>query len=142
MAKNKVLVVDDEPGVRFGIRDFLEQHGYEVEEAESCREAQRLFRTSRPDIVIADYMMSDGTALDLVSGLPTDRRPRVAIVLSGFDSVDDIQRTLQAGFDAHLAKPTPLDVLREVIAQGLRRSASGVRLAQFAIAPKASPAKP
>jgi len=36
MGRNKVLVVDDEPGVRFGIRDFLEQQGYEIEEAESC----------------------------------------------------------------------------------------------------------
>ena len=36
MSRNKVLVVDDESGVRFGIRDFLEQHGYEIEEAESC----------------------------------------------------------------------------------------------------------
>src|SRR5918997_1631470 len=65
MSRNKILVVDDESGVRFGIRDFLEQHGYEIEEAESCQDAQHLFRTSRPDIVIADYMMPDGTALDL-----------------------------------------------------------------------------
>jgi len=34
MSRNKVLVVDDESGVRFGIRDFLEQHGYEIEEAD------------------------------------------------------------------------------------------------------------
>ena len=66
MARNKVLVVDDESGVRFGIRDFLEQHGYEIEEAESCEDAQHLFRNSRPDIVVADYMLPDGTALDLL----------------------------------------------------------------------------
>ena len=69
MSRNKVLVVDDESGVRFGIRDFLEQHGYEIEEAESCQDAQHIFRTSRPDIVIADYMMPDGTALDLLPRL-------------------------------------------------------------------------
>ena len=62
MSRNKVLVVDDESGIRFGIRDFLEQHGYEIEEAESCDDAQQLFRNSRPDIVIADYMLPDGTA--------------------------------------------------------------------------------
>ena len=69
MSRNKVLVVDDESGVRFGIRDFLEQHGYEIEEADSCEDAQHLFRTSRPDIVIADYMLPDGTALDLLPRL-------------------------------------------------------------------------
>jgi DNA-binding response OmpR family regulator len=69
MAKNKVLVIDDEPGVRFGIRDFLEQQGYEIQEADSCEDAQHLFRTIRPDIVIADYMLPDGTALDLLPRL-------------------------------------------------------------------------
>jgi len=64
MSRNRILIVDDEPGVRFGIRDFLELQGYEIEEAESCRDAQHIFRTSRPDIVIADYMLPDGTALD------------------------------------------------------------------------------
>ena len=71
------------------------------------------------------------------------RRPRVAVVMSGFDSVDDIERTLQAGFDAHLTKPTPLEVLRQVISEGLsRRQPSGVRLAQVApAAPKPRRAK-
>ena len=33
MEKPRVLVVDDEAGIRFGIRDFLESHGYEVQES-------------------------------------------------------------------------------------------------------------
>ncbi len=40
MAENKVLIVDDEPGTRFGIRDFLESHQYQVKEAGDCREAE------------------------------------------------------------------------------------------------------
>src|SRR6266849_3055070 len=69
MARNRILVVDDEPGLRFGIRDFLELQGYDVDEAESCQNAQQIFRTARPDIVIADYMLPDGTALDLLPRL-------------------------------------------------------------------------
>ena len=61
MAKNRILIVDDEPSVRFGIRDFLELQGYEIEEAETCKEARQIFNTSRPDVVIADYMLPDGT---------------------------------------------------------------------------------
>ena len=37
MSRNKVLVVDDESGVRFGIRDFLEQHGYVEVIDNTCR---------------------------------------------------------------------------------------------------------
>ena len=44
MARNKILVVDDEAGLRFGVRDFLELQGYEIDEAETCRDAQQPFR--------------------------------------------------------------------------------------------------
>ena len=44
MAKEKVLVADDEAGARFSIRDFLELQGYEVDEADSCRKTLRSFR--------------------------------------------------------------------------------------------------
>jgi DNA-binding response OmpR family regulator len=37
MTTEKILVVDDEVGIRFGIRDFLESQGYEVDEADSCQ---------------------------------------------------------------------------------------------------------
>ena len=40
----KVLIVDDEPGIRFGVRDFLESEGFEVEEADSTAAAERLVR--------------------------------------------------------------------------------------------------
>ena len=69
MARNLILIVDDEPAVRFGIREFLELHGYQIAEAESCQEARHIFSTARPDIVIADYMLPDGTALDLLHRL-------------------------------------------------------------------------
>ena len=36
MAKPKVLVVDDDPAIRFAVRDFLELNGYEVDSAETC----------------------------------------------------------------------------------------------------------
>jgi DNA-binding response OmpR family regulator len=69
MARNRILIVDDEPAVRFGIREFLELHGYQIAEAASCQDARHIFSTARPDIVIADYMLPDGTALDLLQPL-------------------------------------------------------------------------
>ena len=96
MSRNKVLVVDDESGVRFGIRDYLEQHGYEIEEADSCQDAQHLFRTSRPDIVIADYMLPDGTALDLLPRLKEiDSQIPLLVLTRG--SIDLAVRAIKEG---------------------------------------------
>ena len=59
----KVLIVDDEPGIRFGVRDFLESEGFEVEEADSTAAAERLVREYHPDALVLDHMLPDGTAL-------------------------------------------------------------------------------
>jgi DNA-binding NtrC family response regulator len=121
MARNKVLVVDDESGVRFGIRDFLEQQGYEIEEAESCEDAQHLFRTSRPDIVIADYMMPDGTALDLIPRLKEIDSDIPLLVLTAHGSIDLAVRAIKEGAEQFLTKPLELPTLQVILQRLLQK---------------------
>jgi len=63
MASTRILIVEDEKGIRFAVRSFLEAKGYEVEEADDCRSAEQLFLQSPPDAVISDYVLADGNAL-------------------------------------------------------------------------------
>jgi DNA-binding NtrC family response regulator len=121
MSRNKVLVVDDESGVRFGIRDFLEQHGYELEEAESCRDAQHIFRTSRPDIVIADYMLPDGTALDLLPRLKEIDAQIPLLVLTAHGSIDLAVRAIKEGAEQFLTKPLELPTLLVILQRLLQK---------------------
>src|SRR5678816_3114435 len=121
MGRNKVLVVDDEPGVRFGIRDFLEQQGYEIEEAESCDDAQHLFRMSRPDIVIADYMLPDGTALDLLPRLKEIDSDIPLLVLTAHGSIDLAVRAIKEGAEQFLTKPLELPTLLVILQRLLQK---------------------
>jgi DNA-binding NtrC family response regulator len=121
MARNKVLVIDDESGVRFGIRDFLEQHGYEIEEAESCQDAQHLFRTSRPDIVIADYMLPDGTALDLLPRLKEINSEIPLLILTAHGSIDLAVRAIKEGAEQFLTKPLELPALQVILRRLLEK---------------------
>src|SRR5262245_34882918 len=121
MSRNKVLVVDDESGVRFGIRDFLEQHGYEIEEAESCHDAQHIFRTSRPDIVIADYMLPDGTALDLLPRLKEIDAGIPLLVLTAHGSIDLAVRAIKEGAEQFLTKPLELPTLLVILQRLLQK---------------------
>ncbi|HEX3185210.1 MAG TPA: sigma-54 dependent transcriptional regulator [Pyrinomonadaceae bacterium] len=121
MSRNKVLVVDDESAVRFGIRDFLEQHGYEIDEAESCQDAQHLFRTSRPDIVIADYMMPDGTALDLLPRLKEIDAQIPLLVLTAHGSIDLAVRAIKEGAEQFLTKPLELPTLLVILQRLLQK---------------------
>src|SRR5678810_64154 len=115
MSRNKVLVVDDESAVRFGIHEFFEQHGYEIEDAESCQNAQHLFRTSRPDIVIADYMLPDGTALDLLPRLKEIDSDIPLLVLTAHGSIDLAVRAIKEGAEQFLTKPLELPTLQVIL---------------------------
>ena len=121
MAKNKVLVIDDEHGVRFGIRDFLEQQGYEIQEADSCEDAQHLFRTIRPDIVIADYMLPDGTALDLLPRLKEIDSDIPLLVLTAHGSIDLAVRAIKEGAEQFLTKPLELPALAVILTRLLQK---------------------
>ena len=125
----KVLVVDDDEDHCLMLELALECVGYEVALAHSYEDAVALLRTTDVDALICDLTLADGTALDVLRAAGA-RRPRVAVVLSGFDSEEDRERSLAAGFDAHLVKPTSIDELGQVIENGLRRRRSGIRLAK------------
>ncbi|MEP6635441.1 MAG: sigma-54 dependent transcriptional regulator [Acidobacteriota bacterium] len=115
MGRNRILIVDDEPGVRFGIRDFLELQGYEIDEAETCRDAQDLFRTSRPDVVIADYMLPDGTALDLLPRLKEINPDTPLLILTAHGSIDLAVRAIKEGAEQFLTKPLELPALTMIL---------------------------
>lgn len=119
-----VLVVDDDEDHVMMLEASFEAAGFQVIAASSFTEAHAKLRSEHVDALVADLTLGDGSALDLLVGL--ERRPRVAVVLSGFDRPEDFDRSRAAGFDAHLVKPTSFDRLAGLINEGLHRP-SGVR---------------
>jgi DNA-binding NtrC family response regulator len=111
MARNKILVVDDEAGVRFGIRDFLEASGYNVAEAESCQAAIEIFQVARPDAAIIDYLLADGNALELLPRLKGIYPEIPLVILTAHGSIDLAVQAVKEGAEQFLTKPVELPVL-------------------------------
>jgi DNA-binding NtrC family response regulator len=111
VARNKILLVDDEAGVRFGVRDFLESNGYEVEEADSCQAALDVFQVVRPDAVIIDYELPDGNALELLPRLKRIDRGTPLVILTAYGSIDLAVRAVKEGAEQFLTKPVELPAL-------------------------------
>lgn len=111
MERNKILIVDDEAGVRFSIREFLRLHGYGVDEAETCREAIRVVRSSNPDAIISDFLLPDGDALELLPRLKYTGFKIPFIVLTGHGSIDLAVQLIKAGAEQFLTKPVELPTL-------------------------------
>ncbi len=119
MARDKVLVVEDEPVIRFGVRDFLESRGFDVEEAATIEQARSAFRRSRPDAMVLDYLLPDGNALDLIEELH-EADPLVPIVvLTGHGSIDLAVRAIKEGAENFLTKPVELPALAILLERAL-----------------------
>ena len=115
MSGVKLLVVDDEAAIRFGMRDFLSTHGFEVAEAASCEEAVAAFRRGVPDLAIVDFRLPDGTALELLPRL-RELAPDVPIaILTAHGSIDLAVRAVKEGADQFLTKPVELASLLVVV---------------------------
>ena len=115
MSRTRILVIDDEAAIRFGIRDFLTTNGYEVVEAETCRAAEESFRNARPDLVILDHLLPDGDALDLLPRLRAIDASTPVVVLTGHGSIDLAVRAVKEGAEQFLAKPVELGSLLVIL---------------------------
>ena len=116
---HRVLIVDDEDGIRFALRDFLESSGFAVEEAGSCAEAEKVFRASRPDAALLDFRLPDGNALDLIPKLKAQDSTVPVIVLTAHASIDLAVRAIQQGAEQFLTKPVELPALLVILQRAL-----------------------
>lgn len=114
MAKERVLLVDDEAGIRFPVREFLEAHGYQVLEAESCTEAEHLFRTAHPDAAVLDYLLPDGNAIQLMERLRCQVEIPI-VILTAHGSIDLAVQAIKLGAEHFLTKPVHLEALVAVL---------------------------
>ena len=138
----KILIVDDEPGIRFGVRDFLEREGLDVEEADTCAAAEKAVREFHPDAMVLDHMLPDGTALELLPKIREIDSTLPVVVLTGHATIDLAVRAVKEGADQFLAKPVELPALLVMLRRLLesqrekRRQAAGrARQAREAIDP-------
>lgn len=101
----RVLIVDDHPAVRFGLRLLLEREGLIVAGEADCLEAARQLATSsRPDLVIVDLSLGDEDGLDLLAELGRDQPGLALLVYSMHEDAEHIQRALGAGARGYFAK--------------------------------------
>jgi DNA-binding response OmpR family regulator len=124
MLRPTVLVVDDDEDNVQILEAALESSGFDVRMARSCAEARDLLAATPVDALVTDFALGDGDALELMAALGA-RRPRVAVLVTGYGSSEDQERSRAAGFDAHLVKPIALDELEAVLRQNLEREQVG-----------------
>ncbi|EJB8385023.1 TPA: sigma-54-dependent Fis family transcriptional regulator [Pseudomonas aeruginosa] len=115
MARTRILIVDDEDSIRFGMRGFLESRGYGVVDADSCQRARELFQASPPDVAVIDYRLHDGSALDLLRDFRRLEPDVPVIVLTAYGSIDLAVQAIKEGAEQFLTKPIEMPALHAIL---------------------------
>ena len=121
--KTKILVIDDDPGIRRGLALTLKAEGYRVTEAENGRVGLELASDESPDLVLCDVSMPEMDGYEVVERLR--RIPALAstpfIFLTARDERADVRKGMNLGADDYLTKPFTRAELIEAVAVRLKK---------------------
>ena len=108
----RILLVEDDPGVRAFLADNLAADGYEPLVADTAREGLRLLEYKQPDLAVIDLGLPDGSGLDLIravrsaDGTASRLDPSLPLVIvSGRTGELDRVRGFERGADDYVSKP-------------------------------------
>jgi two-component system nitrogen regulation response regulator NtrX len=107
----RVLVVDDEPGVRDAVRQVLEYEDMEVKLAASGGEGLTLFEAFRPHVVLLDVKMAGLDGLETLARLKETAPAAMVVMISGHGTIDTAVQATQRGAFDFLEKPLDTDRL-------------------------------
>ncbi len=113
----RILIVDDHPVVQAGLTSMLNTNdGIEVVgSASSGLEALRMVEERKPDILLLDLRMPGMNGIDTLLAMQKMKSPARAIVLTSFETDENIYRAVQAGAQGYLLKDTPQEQMLEAI---------------------------
>ena len=121
----RLLLLEDDDGIRTSLRLALEDEGYEVAEASRAEDALSLLRTNTPDLMLVDLMLGGMDGFTFIRRARPESDAPIIVISARSDTVD-IVAALEAGADDYVTKPF---VLNEVIARlrALMRRGPGSR---------------
>ncbi len=118
----KILVADDDEGVRAGLVANLELEGYDVSEARDGAEAIQMIGQKAYDLIVSDVVMPSATGVEVLSVVRKQNLDTPFILISAFVSEELVSRALGDGLFAMLYKPFAMDRILEVVARALKRN--------------------
>lgn len=114
-AKPKVLIVDDEKGLRTGVQRLLEMEGYEVDVAENGTEGIKLGTSKDYDLAVIDLKMPDIEGIEVLKNIKQKFPNTVCFIATAYASYDTAIEATKLGAQSYIPKPfTPEELISEL----------------------------
>ncbi|MGA9753309.1 MAG: sigma-54 dependent transcriptional regulator [Acidobacteriota bacterium] len=121
MARGRILVVDDEEGIRNTLRQILEDEGYDVEEAGTGESALGLLESRDYEVVLLDVWLPGIDGLQVLERLKAGGHTSEVLVISGHGTVETAVKACKLGAFDFIEKPLSLERVVLTVANALRK---------------------
>lgn len=113
--RKKILIVDDEEGIRYTFKAFLSREGFEVKTAGSYEEALSLLEQKGFDLLIADVILGDRPGFELIDEARKKGISFKIIVITGYPNEEGAGSASRVGAFGYLSKPIDKNKLLEAV---------------------------
>ncbi len=121
MNRAKILFIDDDPAIQAAVAEYLQIQGYVVQQVTALKAAYEALEKDTPDIVIIDYQLPDGDAIEFLRAIRSMNAPTKCIVLTGYGTIDLAVRATKEGAEQFVTKPVQLSVLASYVKSCLEK---------------------
>jgi len=120
-----VLIVEDEEAVAFTLREILKQEGYTVEDVRNTADALARVERERFDVALLDLRVGEDSGLTVLARLKELSPSTVALILTGYGSLETAIEAMRQGAFDYLLKPCDVQELKAAITRGLDQRRAG-----------------
>jgi two-component system response regulator AtoC len=123
----RVLVIDDEPMIRWSIAQTLRAAGHEVTVCETAAEGIVLFGVLQPEVVLVDLRLPDANGRTIIQAIQNENSQKTAvIVMTAFEEDCSAEAAKRLGAVDYIRKPFDFDGLEEVVHKALQARREGI----------------
>jgi two-component system OmpR family response regulator len=122
----RILIIEDEVTLNKTLAEGLKEFGYQSDVVETLKDGEYYLDIRNYDLVLTDWMLPDGNAIDIIPDIKANTPKTVVIVLSARDDNESEIEALRAGADDYIRKPFDFDVLVARLEANLRFGGSNI----------------
>ena len=121
MSQKSILVIDDDKIILDSLREFLSLEGFRTSGAETIKEAMSKLAQQRYNLALIDVHLPDGNGLDLLDTIKKSYPQTVAIIFTGYGTIDGAVSAIKRGAYDYLTKPIIDDELRLAVGRAVNQ---------------------
>ena len=120
MDKKKVLIVDDQNGIRILLMEVFSSEGYDTFQASNGKLALEIVRNDEPDLVLLDMKIPGMDGLEILKHIKAINKEIKVIMMTAYGELDMIKEATDHGALMHFTKPFDIDEIRMAVNLQLR----------------------